>query len=278
MTIFSVEVTVTGFADGARLIAPAGIPTPHGCTMDVAVDGGETGVVCEAGTGQSVLSVVPTAAEVTFRYTFSDAPARYPEAMFRPTESRFTRAAEAPLSEARALAGSGDQLTQARRIACGVAERFDYGHPEVRFTDGHDAVPAIGCGLTEGNCVDINTYFIAALRAAGIEAGYVAGYFFPAEKRTWCNDGHCWVVTRIGGESHEWDIAHHLKLCTRDIHPGLNPKPGFRVAVGHSMGLSFPALGIADHKALIEPMAVLGGRCTYLEGNRIRLTRPGLPA
>lgn len=275
---YSMEVTVTGFATDAPLLAPAGIQTPHGTAIDAEVEGGEAKVVFEQATGLAALSVAPTAPEVTFRYRFADGPGHYPEAMFRPTQSRFTRAADALLAEALELAGRGDPLTQARRIACGTAERFTYGHPEVRFTDGRDEVPAIGCGLTEGSCVDINTYFMAALRAAGIEAGYVTGYFFPAEKRNWCLDGHCWVVTRIGGATQEWDIAHHLKLGVRDIHPALNPKPGFRVAGAHSMGLTFPSLGVTDLKALIEPMAVVDGRCTYLDGNRIRLFHPELAA
>lgn len=278
MTGYRLEVTVTGFAAGARLLAPAGLATPHGCPAHVAVEGGAAELVFERTTGQAALAVVAGASDVTFRYRLLDAPGRYPEAMFAPTASRFTRAAEALLDEARDLAGTGDPLTRARRIACGVARRFDYGHPLSRFTDGHDEVPAIGCGMTEGSCVDINIYFIAALRAAGIEAGYAAGYFFPAEKRDWCDDGHCWVVTRIGGATQEWDIAHHLKLGTRDIHPALNPKPGFRVALAHSLGLSFPALGLADLKALIEPLSVQEGRCTRVEGGRIRLMHPALAA
>ncbi|NJM82177.1 MAG: transglutaminase domain-containing protein [Tabrizicola sp.] len=275
---YSVEVTVTGFAADAQLIAPAGLPSPYGCPVGVTVDGGAARVVSEQASGQSALGVAPEADAVTFRYRFIDAPGRYPEAMFRPTPSRFTRATDALRAEALDLAGTGDPLTRARHIACGVAERFTYGHPEVRFTDGKDEVPALGCGLTEGSCVDINTYFIAALRASGIEAGYATGYFFPSEKRDWCSDGHCWVVTRIGGATQEWDIAHHLKLGSRNVHPALNPKPGFRVALAHSMGLTFPAVGLVDLKALIEPMAVTGGRAHHLVGNRIRLTHPTLVA
>lgn len=122
-------------------------------------------------------------------------------------------------------------------------------------------IPALGCGTAEGSCVDINTYFIASLRAAGFDAGYVGGCFFPAEKGGRCDDMHCWVVTRDQGEVLEWDIAHHLKLGRRDIVPGLNPKPGYRVALSHSMGLTVPDLGVACLKLLTEPVWVdeLGG-------------------
>ncbi|MEO0991124.1 MAG: transglutaminase domain-containing protein, partial [Pseudomonadota bacterium] len=51
----------------------------------------------------------------------------------------------------------------------------------------------------------------------------------------------------------------HLKMGTRDIQPGLNPKPGQRAACFHSMGLSFPDLNIEDLKALIEPLAIVDG-------------------
>ena len=274
---FSVEVTVSGLAEGEDLLAPAGLATPHAVAAGVTVDGGRMRVVFEAATAQAALHVRPEAPEVTVRYAFLGTPGRYPEEIFRPAPSRFTRAAEALIAEAEEMAGTGDALTRARRIACGTAERFDYGHPEARFNDGLDHVPALGCGVTAGSCVDINTYFLAALRAAGIEAGYVTGCFFPAEKRDWCSDGHCWVVTRIDGETQEWDIAHHLKLGSRDIRPGLNPKPGFRAALGHSMGLSFPALGLDGIKALIEPVAVHGDSVRRIAGNRIRLTHPALP-
>ncbi len=206
---------------------------------------------------------------VTFRF---DAPAGpYPDAMFVPNPSRFTRFADDLVAEIKPVAGHLTGTGRARAVACHVAERFTYGHTEHRFNDGFDVVPALGCGTTEGSCVDINTYFIAALRAAGIEAGYVTGFFFPDEKAGTCEDGHCWVVTRIDGETHEWDIAHHLKLGTRDIRPGLNPKPGRRFACFHSMGLDFPDLDIEGLKALIEPVAVADGRIIAFDAPEIRL-------
>ena len=131
--------------------------------------------------------------------------------------------------------------------------RFTYGHPKSRFNDGLDEIPTLECGMAEGSCVDINTCFIANVRAAGFEAGHVAGCFFPAEKAGRCDDMYCWVVTCDRGEVLEWDIAHHLKLGRREIRPGLNPKPDFRVAFSHSMGLAFPGLGVDCLKLAAEP-------------------------
>ena len=105
----------------------------------------------------------------------------------------------------------------------------------------------------------------------GVEAGYITGYFFPQERGGTCADGHCWVVTRHNGAVQEWDIAHHLKMGTRDIRPALNPKPGARVACFHSMGLAFPELGITELKALIEPVAVHEGRAIPFDTPQINL-------
>ena len=233
---------------------------------------GET--ITEASTGQPVSLLRTKGPRVSLRLRFDEeARAPYPDEVFVANPSRFTRFADALAEEALDAAGDLTGLARARAIACATAERFTYGHPEVPVGYGYDAVQPLGCGMTEGSCVDINTYFIAALRAAGIEAGYITGYFFPEEKGGTCTDGHCWVVTRIDGETQEWDIAHHLKLGTRDIAPGLNPKPGFRAATFHSMGLGFPSLGLSEIKALIEPVAVIGERVVPFSTPKIRLHR-----
>lgn len=258
-------------AGATHLLAPGGIPTPEATCTGVLVEGGAAETVREATTGQAALVVVPQAAEVTFTYRFEEAPGAHPDGVFVAHPSRHTRAADALRAEVAEIAPDLAGLPRATAIARATAERFTYGHPAHRFTDGLDAVPALGCGLTEGSCVDINTYFLAALRAAGIEAGYVTGFFFPAEKRGACEDGHCWVVTRIGGAVQAWDIAHHLKMGTRTVSPGLNPKPGFRAACGYGMGLAFPALGLEDVKALIQPLILRGPEVLGVEAPEIRL-------
>ncbi len=269
MSQLAVHVTVP--AQGRDLIAPAGLAAPEGSTTVARVRGGHVTRLREAATGQPILHVTDTAETVQIVWPVDPRPGAFPEAMFRPTPSRFTRAADALLAEAAATAPDAMPEERARAIACATAERFTYGHPSARFTDGLDHVPALGCGLAEGSCVDINTYFLASLRAAGIEAGYVVGAFFPAEKGDHCEDMHCWVVTRIEGVLAAWDIAHHLKMGTREIAPALNPKPGRRVALGHSMGLSLPELGVHDLKLLSEPLAVIGSDVVLIDGLTITL-------
>ena len=192
---------------------------------------------------------------MTLRYTYLNRGSVYPEMLFQRRPNRFTRAADALMRDARRIADDAqDGHGAIAAIVNDVAGKFTYGHPETKFNDGADDIPFLACGLTEGSCVDINTYLIAALRSAGFEAGYVTGYFFPEERNGCCKDMHCWVVTRHAGVVLEWDIAHHLKLQETEICCGLNPKPGARVAVAHSMGLDFPTLGIREMKLLAEPV------------------------
>lgn len=256
MTI-SVSVTVKQTTiPGARLLVPAGISTPHQTPLSFTVDGGGVGLAGEISTGQMAAAITPYGTgPVTVTYLYQDGGSQYPEAMFVPRQSRYTRAAAALVEDVRGLVGSAaDGHALIEKIVNDVAQKFTYGHPDVRFNDGLDEIPYLSCSLTEGSCVDINTYLIACLRAAGIEAGYVYGYFFPEEKKGTCVDGHCWVVTRHDGVVLEWDIAHHLKLGTRQVCCGLNPKPGHRVATAHSMGLTFPTLGLSEIKLIGEPM------------------------
>jgi hypothetical protein len=214
----------------------------------------------EMGTDQFAALITPEGGQpVTVAYTYADGGPDYPASMFIHRANRFTRAADDLVRDARRFgADAHDGNAGIAAIVNDVARKFTYAHPAVRFNDGKDEVPHLSCGLTEGSCVDINTYLIATLRAAGYEAGYVTGYFFPAEKRDWCDDMHCWVVTRCDGMLSEWDIAHHLKLGTTDIRSGLNPKPGRRVAVCHTMGLNFPLLNLRELKLLAEPVWIDG--------------------
>ena len=264
---YAVEITVPG-TEGA-VFAPSGLSSPASECTTCTVTGGQVQRLTEATSGQDLLWVTPDASEVTFRYTFSGQPSAYPEAIFHPAPSRYTRAAPALVDDALQIAGTGDDLARAIRIARAVAERFDYGHPEQKFTDGFDHVPHLSCGLTEGSCVDIHTYFLASLRAAGIEAGYVVGYFFPEVGE--CTSGHCWAVTRIDGQTQEWDISHFLQIGRRDAGPALNPKGGFRVPVGHSSALCHPEIGFADLKLLVEPMVMKHGEPVRFDTKQIRL-------
>ena len=237
---------------GGRLIAPMGFSTPHAAPIAVNVTGADISIVADPNTAQQAMILVPTDERVNVSWNYVQGGSDYPDHMFKARDSRFTRFADSLADEMRQLTADrhGDGI---RVIANHVANMFTYGHPETRFYDDHDEIPQL-CSLTEGSCIDINAYFIACCRAAGYEAGYVTGYFIPEEKRTHCTDMHCWVVTRSGEKIQEWDIAHHLKMGLGEIAPGLNPKPGVRVPMAHSMGLNFPAIGLNDIKLLAEPI------------------------
>ncbi|MEO0937862.1 MAG: transglutaminase family protein [Pseudomonadota bacterium] len=243
----TIEMTVTVPARPGTLIAPAGLSTPAATSLGVDVSGASC-VGHDMPCGQSVLEMQAKADQITLRYAFEVRAAEMPDEAFAPRDSRFTRAADALAAEAQqivaahGLTGFVDHVTQL----------FHYGHGAA-FYDGADEMPQL-CDMQTGSCVDINAYLIAGLRAAGVEAGYVTGYFIPEARRDHTTDMHCWVVTRQGGAVQHWDIAHHLKLGTRDVRPSLNPKPGVRVAMSHSMGWTLPALGLKDTKLLAEPI------------------------
>ncbi|WP_269580760.1 transglutaminase-like domain-containing protein [Roseibium sp. Sym1] len=255
-------------AQTGRLLVPVGLPTPHQLPVGFEVAGGQFTLTGESATGQiSALVTTEPGQPVEIRYSFLEGGPGYPEELFRPHRNRYTNAAQELVFDAINIADAQpDGRAAIQALVNAAAEKFRYAHPEVRFNDGREEVPYLACGLTEGSCVDINTYLIASLRAAGFEAGYVTGYFFPKEKNGCCEDMHCWVVTRHDGEVQEWDIAHHLKMGTRAVRCGLNPKPGDRVAVAHSMGLTFPALGIDCEKLIGEPAWVgIDGRLEQAE-------------
>ncbi len=261
MTRLSVKVECP---DDAPLLVPVGTATQGTAITGLTVDGGlVTRTLREVELGLSAVEIVPQKETVSLDYAIETggSAARYPETAFQPRDTPHTRAAADLAAASRDVAvraGGG-----ADGIAALVAEaeaRFAYAHPEVRFTDGMDAVPHLACGLTEGSCVDINTYLVASLRAAGYEAAYLYGYFFPQERGGITDDGHCWVATRHGGELLEWDIAHHLKARLGPTRPALNPRPGARVAVTHSMGHRYvTSMGAVSLKLLGEPMRLTPG-------------------
>ena len=171
------------------------------------ITGAEGGLIAAPWAAQHACWLRPTAPEVTLRWQVTSKATDYPQALFAQCNSRYTRAASDIATKMADVAGSaGGGSVGLRAIACHVAELFPYGHVGKRFNDGQDEIPKL-CSRTVGSCVDINTYFIAAIRGAGYEAGYVTGYFIPLEKRTHCDDMHCWVMTRCDGVVQEWDIA-----------------------------------------------------------------------
>lgn len=256
--MISLDVTLPT-RKGARLVAPVGLSTPDVAPVSLHVTGGRSQLLFEPGSGQALVEVVPEAGDVTFHWEFQRNGVDYPEAIFEHRDSRYTRAAADLIGEVEVLVrGAASKDEALRRIVDHVAGMFEYGHRNDDLYAGQDDMPQL-CGMTRGSCVDINAFFIAYCRAAGIEAGYVTGYFIPEEKRTTTTDMHCWVVTRTNAGVQEWDIAHHMKMGVAQILPGLNPKPGVRVAMSHSMGWHVPALQVRDLKLLAEPMWLLPG-------------------
>ena len=245
----------------SHVLAPSGIATPHGLVTEMQVEGGRlVAALAEGELGLSACLIAPEGGPLTLRYGVAEAlPGQsYPETAFQPRTNRHSVAAEALAQASRGIAArAGGGRAGIEAIVAEAQARFAYDHPEQRFNDGTDAVPLLACGTTPGSCVDINTYLVASLRAAGYDTAYTYGYFFPRERGGLTNDMHCWVVTRHGGEILEWDIAHHMKagLGPTRAHP--NPRPGERVALGHSLGHVYRhGAGSLAIKLLAEPVSV----------------------
>ena len=253
------EIEIVGLETGTWFLAPAGMSGPQDSVANTKVIGGRIeAVALEVGLGLGALWVEVTGGTLTLTHEITPAPEGqgYPDAVYTPRVTPYTVAADDLAQASREIAdAAGGGMAGIRALVAEAEARFTYDHPEARFNDDAEAVPYLGCGKTPGSCVDINTYLVASLRAAGYEAGYVYGYFFPAEKGGVTHDMHCWVVTRHAGEVLDWDIAHHMKAGLGPTQPGLNPRPGWRVALGHSMGQVY-ALGeaVARLKLLAEPM------------------------
>lgn len=253
-------IDVLDIDPGSLLLAPAGITTPHDSVTSARVEGARIiEVLQEPELGVGALLLEAEHPSVRFIHQVSAPPpvAHYPETVFIPRHNRYIEASrELALASRKitAIAGGGVEGIQA--LIAEAESRFTYAHPEVRFNDGADTVPWLSCGLTPGSCIDIHTYLVASLRAAGFEAGYIYGYFFSEQGGGQTAGMHCWVVTRYNGEILEWDIAHHMKGGLGKTRPGLNPLPGHRIAIGHSQGHNYKPQrgGVADLKLLSTPL------------------------
>jgi transglutaminase-like putative cysteine protease len=252
------SVEIADLAPGTRLLAPVGMASPGEAVTGASVTGGRIAAILpEPGLGLAALEIEAEGGRLTLHHEIARGAYGYPEIVFAPRATRYTTAADDLAQTSREVArAAGGGLAGIAALVAEAEARFAYAHPEHRFNDGTEAVPYLACGTTPGSCVDINTYLVASLRAAGFEAGYVYGYFFPAEKGGVTHDMHCWVVTRQGGEMQHWDIAHHMKAGLGPTRPGLNPHPGWRVALGHSMGHAYgQGAGAVRLKLLAEPVA-----------------------
>lgn len=237
-TNVSVTLNDTAAERGAvALIAPLGIDTetqsllsfrpPRGWTIDL---------LAEARTGQIAAVMVPdrpdAAAEIV--QSFSDAGRGLAESAYGAESSPLTRAADELAVHAREIAKeAGFGRAGIAAIVEDANNRFEYGQipVEQRWYFGRDAIPIVACAA--GNCIDINTYLIAALRSCGYEAAYLTCYFAPDDPSAMESGMHCWVRTRCEGVVEDWDIAHFKKAGRRRVHATLNPVPGRRIALAH---------------------------------------------
>lgn len=242
MTTTTLEFTLLTPTEGAAdLLLALPFDTPEQTVADVATSGClAVSEICATNSGQRAL-VLKVAAGGTpvVRITFDDRPSAFPDWIFAPTGG----AHETPSASLAALVNdlAPPALAPAERvwrIVRHVEARFTYGVRDVGLGDAEAAMPALSCDIHLGTCVDTHSYAVAALRAAGIEAAYVSGIFFP-QGVTQARPGHCWFVVRAEGAPHHWDISHFLKYGLGPVTPVYNPRPGLRQALGSGRDVTF---------------------------------------
>lgn len=256
--------------EGAILIAPK--PFGHWGEVfeGVEVDGGPPPEPIRATNSPQEAWILPPGTR-TLAYTLREAPAEAPGWVWEDTGTRYTVADPGLAALARAVTDAApDPAGKLAALTAHAAEMFDYDHPEERFTDGHAHVPTL-CGTTKGSCVDINTYVLAAARAAGLKGQYLTGYWFGPD-RTETPDMHCWLAFEIDGAPQFWDVAHHLKWGVEGFGPGLNPAGGRRVGMACGRGLAYRTPnGVTDLSHFGEPEWVSPGGATRKARIRIQL-------
>jgi transglutaminase-like putative cysteine protease len=234
--------------DAIALIAPLGIDTEFQrfCTFEAPKDWGVT-IVAELRSGQRAAVLEPPKREsrATLIHTFSSDGSALAADAFFPEGTAITTAAAELATEARSIATrAGGGLLGIAAIVADTNARFEYGEVPVneRWYFGQDAVPLIAC--TAGNCIDINTFLMASLRAANYEAAYLTCYFFDDNPDGITSGMHCWVRTRHDGVIQDWDITHFKKVGRSDIFAMMNPVPGQRFALAYGRDHVYPWRGI----------------------------------
>ncbi len=234
--------------DAVALIAPLGIEADFSSSVAFSSPPGwHVDIVREVRTGLLAAIMVPPEprARPEIRHRFSHGGPRLSDACFRPEECALTMAADELAADIRRI-GCADRDGHAGLVAI-VEEtnrRFDYGEVpyEQRWYAGAPHVPQVAC--VAGNCIDINTYLVAALRSAGYEAAYITCYFVPHAEGPAAAGMHCWVRTRFGAIVEDWDIAHFKKLGTQTVTPKLNPIPGHRFPLSYGRSHVYPWRGL----------------------------------
>lgn len=198
-------------------------------------------------------------APIEIGYEFAARDDGVPPTFWAVQDNRYTRADESLVGLAGELTESASsQQDKLWALIQYAAEMFGYEHSDERFYDRREAVPAV-CGTTKGDCVDINTFLLAAARSQGICGQYIAGYWFHPDK-TETHSMHCWLVFEPDGQRVYWDLAHHLKWGVETLGPGLNPAGGRRVAMSCGRGLIFDTEnGRVEISHFSEPVWVMPG-------------------
>ncbi|MEL7348638.1 MAG: transglutaminase domain-containing protein [Pseudomonadota bacterium] len=233
-------------------------------------------ILAEARSGQRAALMTPPdeRAKARVEHVFEAVPGGLSPQAFQPEGTPLAAAAEAMAEDARAIAErAGGGLAGIAALVADTSARFDYGSvaPEDRWYYGQDAVPPVVCAI--GNCIDINTYLMAALRAAGYEAAYFTCYYFDDDPAGIPSGMHCWVRTRHDGVTQDWDIAHYKKAGRDDVAPALNPVPGKRFALAFGRDHHFRWGGIdIQVPTPSRPVWVLeDGRVHWGEGPIVQL-------
>ncbi|MGL4238457.1 transglutaminase-like domain-containing protein [Tabrizicola sp.] len=234
--VISIELTDTAAMHGAvALIAPLGIETEFQSFLALeAPRGWDATIVAERRSGQRAVVLKPPSPtdRAKLVHSFSSSGPGLSSDAYRPEGTPVTTAAAELAQEAQQIARSvGGGLAGIAAIVADTSARFSYGEVPLaeRWYFGQDAVPIVAC--TSGNCIDINTYLVAALRAAGYEAAYLTCYFFDNDPHGIASGMHCWVRTRHDGAIQDWDIAHFKKANRPDVSATMNPIPGRRFAL-----------------------------------------------
>ncbi|KSV64906.1 hypothetical protein N185_34535 [Sinorhizobium sp. GW3] len=120
-------------------------------------------------------------------------------------------------------------------IAAAIARKFEYGPKNALL-----CTPRLFPGVAVGNCIDINTLFLACLRLMSHKAAYLAGYYFqPIVSGSVAQGIHCWVSVDECGELHDWDIAQCLQAGFGAPSNAPEPLGGIRAAFSYGRGLRF---------------------------------------
>lgn len=130
-----------------------------------------------------------------------------------------------------------------RAAVSAVAEQFDYGPRNNNLGDS-----VASCSLLTGNCIDINTVLLCYLHKAGVQAIYVAGYYF-GDQHAPADGMHCWVATKTESGYHEWDIAHAIKAGRDATVPMSETDRGLRVPISFGRNIIYQ---ICDRNFLLE--------------------------